>query len=86
MKPCIIPSSRVEIDAPNIDRTVRYPKSILEFPVVKNDDPSRIHPKQKPVELLQFILTNGGRFLIIAQVADLQSRGMHQNEPKLYLL
>ena len=32
-------------------RTDRYPTSILEIPVVNNDDPIRVHSVQKPVEL-----------------------------------
>ena len=31
--------------------TVRYPTTVLDIPVVNNDDPERIHPTQKPVEL-----------------------------------
>lgn len=31
--------------------TERYPTSILEIPVVNNDDPRRIHPTQKPEAL-----------------------------------
>jgi DNA modification methylase len=43
--------------------TDRFPKSVLHFPVVNNDDPKRIHPNQKPVELLQYFIetyTNTG--------------------------
>lgn len=36
--------------------TDRYPRTVLYFPVVNNDDPERIHPNQKPVELLQYLL------------------------------
>ncbi len=37
--------------------TDRYPTSILRFPVVNNDDPSRIHPTQKPVPLLEHLIS-----------------------------
>lgn len=31
--------------------TVRYPVTVLDIPVVNNDDPERIHPTQKPKDL-----------------------------------
>ena len=34
----------------------RYPTSVLNFPVVNNDDPARIHRNQKPVELLAYLV------------------------------
>ena len=38
--------------------TVRYPTSILDIPVVNNDDPIRVHSTQKPEELVEwFVLT-----------------------------
>lgn len=43
--------------------TERYPRSILYYPVVNNDDPDRIHPNQKPVDLLEYLIktyTNEG--------------------------
>ncbi|WP_268964238.1 MULTISPECIES: DNA-methyltransferase [Paenibacillus] len=43
--------------------TERYPRSVLYFPVVNNDDPDRIHPNQKPVPLLEYLIrtyTNPG--------------------------
>lgn len=43
--------------------TIRNPRSVLYFPVVNNDDPERIHPNQKPVELLEYLIrtyTNEG--------------------------
>lgn len=36
--------------------TSRYPNSILTFPVVNNDSPERVHPTQKPVELLSYLI------------------------------
>jgi len=36
--------------------TKRYPTSVLEFPVLNNDDPFRVHPTQKPVELLRWLI------------------------------
>jgi site-specific DNA-methyltransferase (adenine-specific) len=36
--------------------TLRYPKTILPFDVVNNDDPARIHPNQKPVALMEYIV------------------------------
>lgn len=37
-------------------KTERFPRSVLHFPVVNNDDPERIHPNQKPVELLEYMI------------------------------
>lgn len=34
----------------------RYPTTVLTFPVVNNDDPGRIHPTQKPVALLEYLI------------------------------
>lgn len=36
--------------------TLRYPTSVLEIPVVNNDDPERIHSNQKPVDLVEWFL------------------------------
>lgn len=36
--------------------TVRYPKSVLDFDVVNNDDPERLHPSQKPVDLFRYLV------------------------------
>jgi site-specific DNA-methyltransferase (adenine-specific) len=40
----------------NAGSTERYPGSVLEFPVVNNDDPDRVHPTQKPVALLEWLI------------------------------
>jgi site-specific DNA-methyltransferase (adenine-specific) len=34
----------------------RYPVSVLDFAVVNNDSPERIHPTQKPVELFEYLV------------------------------
>ena len=36
--------------------TDRYPRSVLPFPVVNNDDAERIHPNQKPLALLRYLI------------------------------
>ncbi|BFH15567.1 methyltransferase [Paenibacillus dendritiformis] len=36
--------------------TERQPRSVLYFPVVNNDDPERIHPNQKPVDLCEYMI------------------------------
>lgn len=36
--------------------TKRYPTSVLHFPVLNNDDPGRVHPTQKPVDLLRWLI------------------------------
>ncbi len=43
----------------NVDaggQTTRYPTTILEIPIVNGNDPERIHPSQKPVELVSWFL------------------------------
>lgn len=47
--------------------TERYPMSILEFPVVNNDDPDRKHTAQKPVGLCEYLIktyTNTGDLVL----------------------
>lgn len=55
----------------NCDKTVanpggqtdRYPRSILEIPVMNNDNKRKVHPTQKPVELMRYLIrtyTNEG--------------------------
>jgi len=34
----------------------RYPISVLDFDVLNNDSPERIHPTQKPVELFEYLI------------------------------
>lgn len=51
----------------NVGSTERHPNSTLYFPVVNNDDPSRIHPNQKPIELLRYFIetyTNEGETVL----------------------
>lgn len=36
--------------------TERYPCSVLDFDVVNNDSPDRIHPSQKPVALMEYLV------------------------------
>ena len=36
--------------------TQRYPRSVLQFPVVNNDDPNKTHPTQKPVALMEYLI------------------------------
>jgi site-specific DNA-methyltransferase (adenine-specific) len=43
--------------------TDRYPTSVIDWPVVNNDDPDRHHPTQKPVGLCEWLIrtyTNEG--------------------------
>lgn len=47
--------------------TERYPRSVLYYPVVNNDDPERIHQNQKPVELCEYLIktyTNPGETVL----------------------
>lgn len=37
-------------------QTDRYPTSILNFPIVNQDSPERIHTAQKPVALLEYLI------------------------------
>jgi site-specific DNA-methyltransferase (adenine-specific) len=36
--------------------TDRHPTSVLDWPVLNNDDPERIHPTQKPVGLCEWLI------------------------------
>ncbi len=38
------------------DSTERYPRSIIQIPVMNNDDPNKFHPTQKPLELYEYFL------------------------------
>jgi site-specific DNA-methyltransferase (adenine-specific) len=43
--------------------TTRYPRSVIDFAVVNNDDPARSHPTQKPLSLMEYLVrtyTNEG--------------------------
>ena len=48
-------------------KTERYPRSVLYYPVVNNDDPERIHPNQKPANLCEYLIrtyTNEGETVL----------------------
>lgn len=36
--------------------TKRYPKSVIEIPIINNDDPEKFHPTQKPVDLMRWLI------------------------------
>ncbi len=36
--------------------TDRYPTSVLPIPIINNDDPEKVHPTQKPVELMRWMI------------------------------
>lgn len=36
--------------------TQRYPRSVLRFPIVNNDDPGKVHPTQKPEGLMAYFV------------------------------
>lgn len=36
--------------------TTRYPRDVLRFPVINNDDPLKFHPTQKPVQLIEYFI------------------------------
>ncbi|MGG1662910.1 DNA-methyltransferase [Brevibacillus sp. NRS-1366] len=40
----------------NAGTTERHPRTVLRYPVVNNDSAERIHPNQKPVELLEYLI------------------------------
>lgn len=47
--------------------TERHPTSVLRFPVVNNDDPERVHPNQKPLDLCEYLIrtyTNEGETIL----------------------
>lgn len=37
--------------------TKRYPRSVQLFPVMNNDDPEKSHPTQKPVALMEYLIS-----------------------------
>lgn len=36
--------------------TTRYPRDVLRFPVINNDDPLKFHPTQKPVPMIEYFI------------------------------
>lgn len=53
--------------ANNAGTTERLPRSVLHFDVVNNDDPERIHPNQKPVDLCEYMIktyTDEGQLIL----------------------
>jgi site-specific DNA-methyltransferase (adenine-specific) len=36
--------------------TDRFPVSVQDFPIINNDDPEKIHPTQKPVALMEWLI------------------------------
>lgn len=36
--------------------TDRYPRDVIYFPVINNDDPLKFHPTQKPVSLIEYFI------------------------------
>lgn len=50
-----------------VGSTDRFPRSVLYFPVINNDDPEKFHPTQKPVELCEYMIktyTNPGQIVL----------------------
>jgi DNA modification methylase len=48
-------------------QTDRYPTSIMSFPVVNNDSDNKLHPAQKPIELMDYLIktyTNEGDIVL----------------------
>ncbi|CEG02211.1 DNA-methyltransferase [Bacillus sp. B-jedd] len=51
----------------DVGTTKRYPRSVLQFQIVNNDDPDKVHPTQKPVELCEYMIktyTNPGAVVL----------------------
>jgi DNA modification methylase len=47
--------------------TVRYPRDVVEFPVMNNDNKNKFHPTQKPVELIEYFIktySNEGELIL----------------------
>lgn len=56
-----------EVRAYEQGKTTRYPRSVVPFPIVDNDDAERRHPSQKPLGLLRYLVltyTNPGDLVI----------------------
>ena len=47
---------KVKPTSSNAGSTERFPTSVLDFKIINNDDPSKIHPTQKPIELLEYLI------------------------------
>lgn len=48
-------------------QTDRYPTSVVDIPVMNNDDPRKFHPTQKPVALFEWLIktyTNEGEIVL----------------------
>jgi|HubBroStandDraft_2_1064218.scaffolds.fasta_scaffold00003_3 DNA modification methylase len=41
--------------------TERYPTSVLEISIINNDDPTKCHPTQKPVALMEWLIATYSR-------------------------
>lgn len=56
-KPTPVYGAQKQTEYPS-GRTSRYPRTVLDFPVVNNDGSNggRFHPTQKPVELLAYLI------------------------------
>jgi DNA modification methylase len=55
---CIQHSSNYGAQTPTTygGSTERYPTSVLEVPIINNDDPDKHHPTQKPVDLMAWLI------------------------------
>jgi site-specific DNA-methyltransferase (adenine-specific) len=41
--------------------TERYPTSVIEIPIINNDDPDKHHPTQKPIDLMAWLIRSYSR-------------------------
>ena len=41
--------------------TQRYPRSVQDFSVINNDDPEKVHPTQKPLRLIEYLVRTYSR-------------------------
>lgn len=41
--------------------TERYPTSVIDMPIINNDDPDKRHPTQKPVALMEWLIRSYSR-------------------------
>ncbi len=44
------------VSVPYGGNTDRHPVSVQDFAIVNNDDPAKVHPTQKPVELMEWLI------------------------------